>query len=233
MALPSISTPEFSTHIPSTGEKIKYRPFLVKEEKILLIALEGNDQQEITTAILNILNSCILSEVDVSKLSTFDVEFLFLNLRGKSVGEVIEVKMGHAEGDCKNLTDALIKIDDIDIVNEISDGKIMLTDNVGVKMRYPTVQDVAKLDIKNSDDTFSLIAQCVEYIFDEQNVYSEFTQEEIIDWVGNLNQLQFRNISSFFEEMPKLSYELKWKCDACGENETRTIEGLQGFFMLA
>lgn len=233
MALPSISTPEFHTTIPSTGEKIVFRPFLVKEEKILLMALEGNDQQEITTAILNILNSCILSEVDVSKLSTFDVEFLFLNLRGKSVGEVIEVKMGHTDGECKALTDASIKIDDIGIVNEISDGKIMLTDDVGVKMRYPTVQDVAKLDMKNSDDTFGLIAQCVEFIFDQENVYNEFTQEEIIDWVGNLNQAQFKNIASFFENMPKLSYELKWKCDACGESETRTIEGLQGFFMLA
>src|SRR6056300_541213 len=180
MALPSISTPEFTTQIPSTGEKIKYRPFLVKEEKILLIALEGNDQQEITTAILNILNSCILSEVDVNKLSTFDVEYLFLNLRGKSVGEVIEARMGHTDGDCKKLTDVQIKIDDIEIVNEISDGKIMLTDDVGIKMRYPTVHDVAKLDMKNSDDTFGLIAQCIEYIYDNDNVYSEFSEQEIV-----------------------------------------------------
>jgi len=158
---------------------------------------------------------------------------LFLNLRGKSVGEVIEVKLGHTEGDCKALTDASIKIDAIGIVNEISDGKIMLTEDVGVKMRYPTVQDVAKLDMRNSDDTFGLIAQCIEYIYDKENVYNEFTQQEIIDWVGNLNQAQFKNIASFFEEMPKLSYDLKWKCDACGESETRTIEGLQGFFMLA
>lgn len=233
MALPSISTPEFVTNIPSTGEKIKFRPFLVKEEKVLLMALEGNDQEEITRAILNILDSCILDDVDVGKLSTFDVEFLFLNLRGKSVGEVIEVKLGHIEGDCKALTDASIPIDAIGIVNEISDGKIMLTEDVGVKMRYPTVQDVAKLDMRNSDDTFGLIAQCIEYIYDKENVYNEFTQQEIIDWVGNLNQAQFKNIASFFEEMPKLSYDLKWKCDACGESETRTIEGLQGFFMLA
>lgn len=233
MALPSISTPEFVTNIPSTGEKIKFRPFLVKEEKVLLMALEGNDQEEITRAILNILDSCILDDVDVGKLSTFDVEFLFLNLRGKSVGEVIEVKLGHTEGDCKALTDASIPIDAIGIVNEISDGKIMLTEDVGVKMRYPTVQDVAKLDMRNSDDTFGLIAQCIEYIYDKENVYNEFTQQEIIDWVGNLNQAQFKNIASFFEEMPKLSYDLKWKCDACGESETRTIEGLQGFFMLA
>jgi hypothetical protein len=233
MALPSIATPEFITKIPSTGEEIKYRPFLVKEEKILLMALEGNDQEEITRAILNILDSCISDNVDVNKLSTFDVEFLFLNLRGKSVGEVIEVKMGHTEGDCKALTDASIKIDEIGIVNEISDGKIMLTEDVGVKMRYPTVQDVAKLDMKNSDDTLGLISQCIEYIFDKENVYNEFTEQEIIDWVGNLNQSQFKNIALFFENMPKLSYELIWKCDACGESETRTIEGLQGFFMLA
>jgi hypothetical protein len=233
MALPNISTPEFQTTIPSTGEKIVFRPFLVKEEKVLLMALEGGDQQEITNAILRILDSCILSELDVSKLSTFDVEFLFLNLRGKSVGEVIEVKMGHTEGECKALTDASIKIDDIGIVNEISDGKIMLTDDVGVKMRYPTVQDVAQLDMKNADDTFGLIAQCIEYIYDKESVYNEFTREEITDWVGNLNQGQFKQIASFFEEMPKLSYELKWKCDACGESETRMIEGLQGFFMLA
>jgi hypothetical protein len=141
--------------------------------------------------------------------------------------------MGHKEGDCKALTDASIKIDEIGIVNEISDGKIMLTEDVGVKMRYPTVQDVAKLDMKNSDDTLGLISQCIEYIFDKENVYNEFTEQEIIDWVGNLNQSQFKNIALFFENMPKLSYELIWKCDACGESETRTIEGLQGFFMLA
>jgi hypothetical protein len=232
MTLPSISTPEFQTVIPSTGENITYRPFLVKEEKILLMALEGNDQGEITRAILNILNSCILSDVDVNKLSTFDVEYLFLNLRGKSVGEVIEVRMGHTEGECKALTDTQIKIDDVEIVGEIRDGKIMLTDEVGVKMRYPTVKDVAKLDMNDADDTFGLVAECVEYIFDKESVYNEFTKQEIIDWVGNLNQAQFKNIASFFEGMPKLSYELSWKCNACGESETRTIEGLQGFFTL-
>jgi len=232
MALPSISTPEFSTKIPSTGQDIKYRPFLVKEEKILLMALEGGDQNEITDSILKILKVCILSEVDVDKLSTFDVEYLFLKLRAKSVGEIVDLKLGHDEGECTHLTEVSLNIDDVNIVGEISDGKIQITDEVGVKMRYPTVVDIADMDTSSSDETFELVARCVEFIYDNEEVYTNFTKQEIIDWVGNLNQSQFKSITSFFESIPKLSKEIKWTCPACAKEESRVIEGLQGFFTL-
>jgi hypothetical protein len=150
MALPSLSTPEFVTKIPSTGEEIKYRPFLVKEEKILLMALEGKDQVEITDAVMRLLENCIITKIDIKKLATFDVEYLFLKLRGKSVGENIEIRAMHQTGDCKETTNVSINLDKIEISGEKTDGKIMLTDDVGVKLKYPGMRDIIGIDLENS-----------------------------------------------------------------------------------
>jgi hypothetical protein len=232
MALPSISTPEFKTKIPSTGQEISYRPFLVKEEKILLMALEGKDQGEITRSIINLLNSCILDDIDVNSLATFDVEFLFLKLRGKSVGEVIELSMGHTEeGECNHRTKVSVNIDSIQVIGELSDGKIMITDTVGVKLKYPTI---ALSQIKNLDSTegmFTLIGKSIEYIFDDTEVYSDFTPKEINEWLDTLNQAQFQKITEFFQDMPKLQHKIEWECEKCGEADSMTLEGLQSFFI--
>lgn len=231
MALPSISTPEFTTKIPSTGQEVKYRPFLVKEEKILLMALEGSDQREITNAILKLLDSCILDDVDTNKLSTFDVEHLFLKLRGKSVGEVVELNIGHnkVEG-CDHKTKVNIPLDDIKVNGNIGDGKIMITDTIGVKLTYPTVAHAGIENLGTADGLFKLITTCIEYIFDEEEVYSDFTPKEIEEWIGQLNQGQFQKITDFFQNMPKLSYTLEWTCEKCGEKDEMTLEGLQTFF---
>jgi hypothetical protein len=232
MALPSISAPEFKTTIPSTGQQITYRPFLVKEEKVLLMAMEGDDTAEITNAISNILKSCVLDEIDPGKLSTFDIEYLFLQLRGKSVGEVIELSVSHPDSECKHRTDVKVNIDEIKLVGGEIDSKIMLTDTIGVKMRYPTMaQSLASTNNKSETDIlFELIASCVEYVFDETDVYNEFSAKEMEEWVNSLNQTQFKKIVEFLQEIPKLQHEIKWKCDACGEEDSVILEGMQSFF---
>ena len=232
MALPSISTPEFQTRIPSSGQEITYRPFLVKEEKILLMALEGGDQREITRSIIKLLRNCILTEdVDAEKLSTFDVEFLFLKLRGKSVGEVIELKIGHTESECTHTTDISVNLDAIEVQGEVSDGKIMLTDQVGVKLAYPTIDSTLGVDTDSADSMFDMITDCIEYIYDQEEVYSDFTKEELQNWVDQLNQSQFKKITDFFQDMPKLSHKVEWTCEKCGEKDSILLEGLQSFFM--
>ena len=231
MALPSIATPEFITTIPSTGQEIRYRPFLVKEEKILLMALEGKDQKEITNAIVRLLDSCILDEVDVSKLATFDIEYLFIQLRGKSVGEVVELTLSHTESECKHRTKYNINLDEIKVQGDIKDGKVMITDEIGVKMRYPTIVGASGVSLDNTNGVFELISGCIEFIFDQENVYADFTPKEMEDWLGHLNQSQFKKISDFFEGMPSLKYNLKWKCESCGEEDELQLEGLQSFFI--
>lgn len=231
MALPSISTPEFQTVIPSTKETITYRPFLVKEEKILLMAMEGGDENEITNAVIKILNNCILSDTEIKSLATFDIEFLFMKLRGKSVGEVINLNVVHPDNsDCKHSTEVNINLDRVQVQGEISDGKIMLTDEVGVKMRYPTMDQVVGTKLTNSSEMFDLICGCIEFIYDQENVYQDFTQQELMDWLETLNQSQFKLISDFFEGMPKLSHKIEWTCEQCGKEDSVLVEGLQSFF---
>jgi len=231
MALPSISTPEFQTVIPSTGETISYRPFLVKEEKILLMAMEGGDAVEMSNAMLKILKSCILTDVDVGKLATFDIEYLFLTLRGKSVGEVVTLNINHTtETECKHLTEMKLNLDDIKVQGDISDGKIMLTEDVGIKLRYPQMTDLYDVNTDDSESLFKMIRKCIEYIYDKQEVYSDFTEEELETWVDGLNQTQFKTITKFFEDAPKLTHTIEWTCDQCKKADSIKLEGLQSFF---
>jgi len=232
MALPSLSAPEFLTKVPSTGEEIKYRPFLVKEEKILLMALEGNDQTEITNAIMKILGNCILSDVKLDKLATFDVEYLFLKLRGKSVGEVIELKIGHSDPDnpCQHRTEIEINIDDIEVVGELPSDKVQLDDSIGVKLRFAGMSDIGGVDTDSSSDLFNMIAGCIEYVYDEENVYGEFSKKEMEQWLEQLSSEQFAKITEFFNNAPKLQQVVKWKCPECGEEDEMTLEGLAAFF---
>jgi len=233
MALPSLSAPEFITTVPSTGEEIKYRPFLVKEEKILLMALEGNDQNEITNAIMKILSNCVLSNVDIKKLATFDIEYLFLKLRGKSVGEVIEIKVGHTNPDnsCKHRTELEINIDEIQVVGDKPNDKIQLDESIGVKLRFAGMNDISDVDTESSSDLFKMIAGCIEYVYDQENVYGEFSQKEMETWLEQLSSEQFAKITAFFNDSPKLQHVVKWKCPECGEEDEMTLEGLAAFFM--
>jgi hypothetical protein len=229
MALPTLSVPTFVATIPSTGQEVKYRPFLVKEEKVLLMAMEGRDKNEIRVAINEILKCCVQDEVDFDKLPTFDIEYLFLMLRAKSVGEVISFKIGHSKGDCSHKVDIDVNLNEIKVEGEISDGKIMLDDNIGLKLHYPTIVSLDNLSNK-SHDILGVVADCIELVFDEDEVYEDFTKEELVEWLGNLNKEQYKKINEFLESAPKLSHTVEWTCPKCGEKDSMKIEGLYNFF---
>ena len=235
MALPKLTTPTYELEIPSTDEKIKYRPFLVKEEKILYMALEGGEQNDIYSAVKKILENCILSECNINKLSSFDIEYLFLQLRGKSVGEVISLKLKHPQEDsaCEHAEEIEIDIDDVKMTEDPKHNKIVqLDESLGIQFRYPTMQDVITAS-KNENTlkaTFDMISSCVDNVFDEDNVYDNFTKEEIVSFIENLSKTQFEKASYFFESMPKLEHDLEWTCSKCEKKEKIKLEGLQSFF---
>jgi hypothetical protein len=237
MALPQIATPEFETVVPSTKETITFRPFLVKEEKILYMALEGGEQNDIYNAVTKTLENCIISDCNIKKLSSFDVEYLFLQLRGKSVGEVITLKLKHPQedSDCDHAEEIEIDIDSVKMKEDPRHNKIVqLNENLGIQFRYPTMSDVLTIGEGKNDltNTFDLIASCVDNVFDADNVYDDFTKEEIIEFIENLSKPQFEKASVFFESMPKLQHDLEWTCSECKKEEKISLEGLQSFFEL-
>ena len=237
MPLPKISTPTYELVLPSSGRKIKYRPFLVKEEKILIIALESQDQKQIANSIKSILSNCILTRgTKVDKLSTFDIEYLFLNVRGKSVGEQIEV-MVTCPDDEKTQVPMSINIDSIKV--EKSKGHktdIKLDEQYTLKMRYPSLNEFIKSNFSveemKVDDTFDLIASCIDQIYSEEESWTQedCTKKEMVDFLEQLNSSQFKEIETFFETMPKLSHKVKVKNPNTGVESEIVLEGLQNFF---
>ena len=237
MPLPTISTPTYELVLPSSGRKIKYRPFLVKEEKILIIALESEDQKQIANAVKGILASCILTKgTKVEKLSTFDIEYLFLNVRGKSVGEQIEV-MITCPDDGKTQVPMSINIDSIK-VKKSKDHKpdIKLDDTYTLRMRYPSLDEFIKSNFSAEnikvDDTFQLIASCVDQVFSEEESWTseDCTKEELVEFIEQLNSSQFKEIEKFFDSMPKLSHKVKVKNPNTKVESEVVLEGLQNFF---
>ena len=237
MPLPKISTPTYELVLPSSGRKIKYRPFLVKEEKILIIALESQDQKQIANSIKSILSNCILTKgTKVDKLSTFDIEYLFLNVRGKSVGEQIEV-MVTCPDDEKTQVPMSINIDSIK-VEKSKDHKtdIKLDEQYTLKMRYPSLNEFIKsnfsIEEMKVDDTFDLIASCIDQIYSEEESWTQedCTKKEMVDFLEQLNSSQFKEIETFFETMPKLSHKVKVKNPNTGVESEIVLEGLQNFF---
>ena len=237
MPLPKISTPTYELVLPSSGRKIKYRPFLVKEEKILIIALESQDQKQIANAIKDILSTCILTRgTKVDKLSTFDIEYLFLNVRGKSVGEQIEV-MVTCPDDGKTQVPTSINIDSIKVKKSKDHStEIKLDDVYSLKMRYPSLTEFIKSNFNvedmKVDDTFELIASCVDQIYSEEESWTsdDCTKKEMVDFVESLNSSQFKEIEKFFDTMPKLTHTVTVTNPNTKKENKIVIEGLQNFF---
>ena len=238
MPLPTISTPTYELILPSSNRKIKYRPFLVKEEKILIIAMESQDTKQIARAVKDVLTKCILTKgIKVEKLATFDIEYLFLNVRGKSVGEHIEV-MVTCPDDEKTQVPMSINIDDIKIQTEDSHTTdIKLDDTYTLKMKYPSLTEFIKNNFDNMsdlnvDDTFDLIASCIDQVYTEEESWShqECTKKELSDFVESLNSNQFKMIENFFTTMPKLSHTVKVLNPNTKVESEIKIEGLQSFF---
>jgi len=238
MPLPKISTPSYELVIPSIEKKIKFRPFLVKEEKVLILAMESQDSKQIANAVKDVIKACILSRgIKVETLSTFDIEYLFLNIRGKSVGEEVEV-MVTCPDDGKTQVPATINLDDITIQkNEEHSRDIKLDDNYTLRMRYPSLTEFIKnnFDSKEDisvDDTFELISSCIEQVYSEEESWaaSDCTKKELNDFIGSLNTKQFKDVEKFFDTMPKLSHTVKvTNPNTNAENEI-LLEGLQSFF---
>ena len=233
MALPQLTAPEFQTKLPSTQETIHFRPFLVKEEKLLLMAQQGKDQKEILNVVFQILESCLKTPLEVKKLAPFDIEWLFLQLRAKSVGEVIDLKLKHMKEECQGITDVEININDIKVqYPDKKDDVIMMDQNIGVKMRYPSVEmvDPEKFEDPSIKDIFGLLDKCVVNVFDANQVYNEFTSQELTDFLESLDQKQFQKIVDFFNNTPKVKHTVEYKCAKCGEIVKYPLEGLLDFF---
>ena len=238
MPLPTISTPTYELILPSSNRKIKYRPFLVKEEKILIIAMESQDTKQIARAVKDVLTKCILTKgIKVEKLSTFDIEYLFLNIRGKSVGEHIEV-MVTCPDDEKTQVPMSINIDDIKVQTDDSHSTdIKLDDTYTLKMKYPSLSEFIKNNFDNLtkldvNDTFDLIASCIDQVYSEEESWShqECTKKELSDFVESLNSNQFKMVENFFTSMPKLTHTVKVINPNTKVESEIKIEGLQSFF---
>ena len=238
MPLPTIVTPTYELELPSTGKPIKYRPFLVKEEKLLVLALETEDTKEISNAIKAVLKNCIQSKgIKVESLPTFDIEYLFLNIRGKSVGEEIQVNL-IAPDDGETSVPVTINIDEI-TVNKSEDhtNKIKLDDNLMMEMKYPSLDQFIKNNFDMSgnvgiDQSFELIASCVDKIYSDEEVWvaADVTKKELVEFLEQMNSIQFKQIEKFFETMPKLSHEITFTNPKTKVESTVVLEGLSSFF---
>ena len=238
MPLPKIATPTYELELPSSGQSIKYRPFLVKEEKVLVIALESEDNKQITNAIKAVLKSCVLTKgIKVEKLPTFDIEFLFLNIRGKSVGEELEVNI-ICPDDEKTQVPVTIDLDDIQVQKyDDHENQIKIDENIMMEMAYPSLDQFIKnnfeFDEKNAmAQSFELIAQCIDKIYTEEEVWAaaDCTKKEMNEFLESMNSTQFKLIEKFFETMPKLSHTIKVTNPKTKVESEVVLEGLASFF---
>lgn len=237
MALPIMATPTYEMTVPSTKQKIKYRPFLVKEEKALLLAQQSEDSQTMFDTLKSVIKSCTFDKVDVNKLAIFDIEYIFIQLRAKSVGEISELIFSCLEcNDPKAKMPVSIDLTQLQVeFNPDHQLEIQLFDDVGVKMKYPGMNLLSKFKNKSEDDIdtiFQLVIACIDCIYDSDNVYvaAEQTQQELEEFINNLTQEQFAKIQKFFETMPKLEKTLEFDCKVCGFHHKQTVQGIDGFF---
>ncbi len=240
MPLPKIATPSYELELPSTGKTITYRPFLVKEEKLLVIALESEDTKQITNAIKAVIRACVLTKgIKVEALPTFDIEYLFLNIRGKSVGEDLDVKL-ICPDDNKTEVNVNINLDDIQVNKpEGHSNKIKLDNNLMMELKYPSLNEFIKNNFDPNEvgtnameQSFDLIGSCINKIYNEDEVWvaADCSKKEINDFLDSMNSNQFKEVEKFFETMPKLSHTVKVKNPKTKVESDVVLEGLESFF---
>lgn len=241
MPLPKINTPIFELILPSTGETVKYRPFLVKEQKILMLAMEGDDR-DISTAIKQIVNNCAIDSINVEELPSFDIEYFFTRLRAKSISEKVDLNMRHQGGknklgnQCDGETKVSINLMDIEIFRpENHIDKIILDENaeIGVKLKYMTLKKIDTSSAVTDLDLATIsIINSIDYIFDKEEIYKkeDYTEKDIITFIDDLSQSQFEKLAKFFETIPKLQHTVKWTCKKCGEDDSVVLQGMNNFF---
>lgn len=232
MALPKLNdAPKYSITIPSTGNEVRYRPYLVKEEKVLMMAFESGDQKQTLGAIVDTLKSCIQDDVDVNRLTTFDIEYLFTQIRSKSVGETATVYLKCSNCEHKNETD--INISEVQVKVGENDNVIELTPNISVEMKYPSYTDIQSSDL-NGDELevgFNLVASCIDAILteDERISTSDVSPKEVLEFIENMTQEQFQKIGEFMESMPAMMHTEDFACEKCGTQNSVTLRGMQDF----
>ena len=240
MALPKLNVPVYETILPSTETVIKYRPFLVKEEKILLTALEDETGESLPKAVRQIINNCVEGDLDVDRLPTFDIEYVFLRLRAKSVGEKVTIGLRpwgcpNNEGKlCEKTSQVELNLEEVKVIKDKKhSSKIMLDDKIGVMMSYPDVNQINMGQGKDDVVTgMNIIRDCITMIFTEEETHEKdtFTDEELNEFVDSLNSQQFQKIKNFFDTMPVLKHTVKYKCETCGEDKETILQGLNSFF---
>jgi len=238
MPLPKISTPTYELVLPSTGKKIKYRPFLVREEKILILALESEDEKQIANAVKTTLKDCIQTRgIKVENLPTFDIEYLFLNIRGKSVGEAVDLIITCPD-DGETTVPVKVYIDEVEVVKEKDHTPdIDLDGNLTLRMKYPSLSEFVSNNFSfnegdDLDKSFEIIASCIDVIFNADDAWSasDVTKKELLSWMDGLNSNQFKEIEKFFTSMPKLSHTIKVTNPNTKVESEIVLEGLQSFF---
>jgi len=236
MALPKLTTPTYELEIPSTDEKIKYRPFLVKEEKILMMAMESKSSADITQAVKDIVSECTFNKVKIDDMPMFDVEYIFLNIRSKSVGEVSKLKL-LCPDDGKTYANVEVNLSEVKVqVGDDHTNKIDLGNGMGMIMKYPTIDSFKESGIKdiNPGNMLEVISTCILQIFEDEGkkVYDtkDQTKQEVIDWIEQLNSKQFKDVQNFFETMPKLKHDIIIKNPKTKKESTITLNGLNDFF---
>ena len=231
MALPQLNTPTYELEVPSTGVKISYRPFLIKEQKVLMIAQEQGGERALLKAVGNIIKDCTMGTIENPEdLPTFDMEYLFLKIRGKSVGDKVELNL-LCPDDEKTRVLTEIDLNEIKIEKGESKNTIQLSDDIGITMKYPTVKDLINFGNEKSTVkmTFDIVQSCTVNIFDANDVYEDFSRKELQDFFDQLNTEQFDKIQKFFDEMPKLRHTIKVKNPNTGVESDIVLEGLQSF----
>ena len=235
MALPKINNVLYDLELPSSGEMIEYRPFLVKEEKILLMALEGKDEKEMVKAIKQIITQCVATEkFNVNKLAIVDLEYLFLNIRGKAVGDVSTISLEHKCGEVISLDIDLSKVEIVNNKN-ISD-LVNLTEDIMIRLKPPSLDNVIGVANKNQIDVvMEIVRECLVEIIQGKDVFSaqDHTKEELDEFLNSLNSGQFQKIQTYYESLPKMKQDIEYTCPKCGETKKETLEGLASFFASA
>ena len=244
MILPKLDTPTYELNLISTGKPVRYRPFLVKEQKMFLMSAESDDNKELITTIRNVLKNCLLDEVDVDNLPSFDLEYLFMNLRARSVEEVVNLKykcnnnVKNEEGKekkCNHVVEFDVNILEIEPTTyDNHTDKIQINEKVGIRLKYPTFEMFQKYDnLEQGEAMLQVLVDCIDYIYDEEQMYysKDSTRKELEEFIDNLQQKDLEKFKDFFNTMPELKKDLNFDCPKCEHKETITVKGMQNFFV--
>jgi hypothetical protein len=236
MALPKVSSPRFALELPSTGARISFRPFLVKEEKVLLMAAQSEDQLDMVDAVKDVIAACVLSEeIDVNKLPYFDLEYIFLNIRAKSIGESVKMEYRHTGGMnyqgivCEAITQVEINLEQVKVEkNAAHTNKFQLDDTLGIEMRYPNHADIRL--VNDGSDEIEMLARCIVSVYNDDEVFEPDNDADAIEFIESLSNEQFMRIMRFIETMPKLKHTFTYRCKGCGQEDAITLQGMSDFF---